>query len=133
MRAVRFFRAIRCDVIKQEEVIAAMHLPLTDPDMADLAVEDLRRWRHWEAADRVLALWDEEGFDIPIIRRAILRYALQCSKPIARDFVERQRQLDAEKVNDAEEILKLEAPVIPHIPLVILPVSASNRQGGTLR
>src|SRR5438270_627759 len=48
--------------------------------------------------------------DVPIIRRAILRYALSCPKQEAAAYVNQCRKRDPEMVKDTEELLKLEAP-----------------------
>jgi hypothetical protein len=61
-------------------------------------------------ADKVLDLFGKKSHDVPVIKRAILRYALQCPLPRAVRFVEEQRRRDAEWVRDTEELLKLESP-----------------------
>ena len=60
--------------------------------------------------DRILALQDRESHDIPIVRRAILRYALsvpkeQDPKGQAKAFVDKQREADPERVKDIEQFL----------------------------
>lgn len=109
LRAVRFFWENRTDVIDKKDVVAAVALLLEQGDIADLAIEDLRKWGVWEVADQVLSLRHKKSHDIPIIRRAILRYALSCPKnEQARQFIEEIRKKDPETVKDAEELLKLE-------------------------
>ena len=59
----------------------------------------------------MLGLWDLKTHEAPIIRRAILRFALQCPAekcPKAAEFVAAQRKRDAEWVKDVEELLQLE-------------------------
>ena len=70
-------------------------VPLTpeeQSDIADLAIEDLRKWSRWEVAERILALSGKKSHDIPIVRRSILRYALSCPNQKAMAFVEEQRK-----------------------------------------
>ena len=114
LRAVRFFWDSRPDVIEKKDLIAAVSLLLEQNDMADLAIEDLRKWGRWELIDRILPLYNIKGFDIPIIRRAILHYALCCkgsdghpSAPAAA-FVNELRKTDPQMVSDSEELLKTE-------------------------
>jgi hypothetical protein len=88
---------------------------LAHPDMADFGIEDLRKWRRWEYADRVLGLFGKESHDAPVMRRAILRFALRCPGERAAALVRQQRRLDPTLVTDVEEILRLEddTPALP--------------------
>lgn len=110
LRAARFFWNYRPDLVKPDEVVKAVCLLLPQGDIADLAIEDLRKWKRWDVADQVLGLFDKKSHDIPIVRRSILRYALSCQKelPQAATFVADLRKKDPDLVSDAEELLKLE-------------------------
>ncbi len=108
LRAVRFFYDSRPDVIDKKSLIEGVCLLLEQNDVADLAIEDLRKWNRWEVCDRVMALQGRKSHDAPIIRRAILRYALSCPQPTAATFVADCRKRDPEMVKDVEELLKLE-------------------------
>jgi hypothetical protein len=73
----------------------------------------LRRWGYWDEADRVLGLRKKPAYEIPIVRRAVLRFALSCKgNAAAARYVEGQRKKDAQAVSDAEELLKLEQPAL---------------------
>jgi hypothetical protein len=86
-----------------------MCLPLKQADIADLAIESLRKRSRWEVADQVLGLFGQKSYDVPIIRRSILRYALACpNNKAAETFVKTQRQRDPEWVSESEELLRLE-------------------------
>jgi hypothetical protein len=109
LRTVRFFWDNRPDLISKAELTDGAALLLDQADIADLAVEDLRKWERWEMADKVLALRGTKAYDVPIVRRSILRYCLQCKKSAAAaDYVREQRDKDPEKVAEAEELLDLE-------------------------
>jgi hypothetical protein len=117
LRAVRFLWEIRPDLVKPKELVAGLCLLLEQGDIADYAIEDLRKWKCWEAADKVLALASDKykkTHDGSAIRRAVLRYALSCPKKVSKaaEFVAAQRKQDKEFVEDVEELLKLdtEAP-----------------------
>jgi len=109
LRAARFFHEFRSDLVPKKDVIDAVALLLNEPDVADLAIEDLRKWQVWDLADRILALKEKNSHDIPIIKRSILRYALQCPKDAAKGFVAERRKKDPDGVQSQEELLKLEA------------------------
>jgi hypothetical protein len=110
LRTARFFWDSRPDVIDHKTLVAGVSTLLEQSDIADLAIEDLRKWGCVNLCDRVLGLHRKKSHDIPIVRRAILRFALSCKdQPQAARFVEAMRKKDAEFVKDAEELLKLEA------------------------
>jgi hypothetical protein len=108
LRTLRFLWDQRLDLVPQKDLIQGMCLILDQGDMADFAVEDLRKWRQWDRTDTILDLYGKKTHDIPVIRRAILRFALQSPQARAVAFVREQRQRDADWVKDTEELLKLE-------------------------
>jgi hypothetical protein len=104
-------------LIKKEELVNGLCLLLDQSDIADLAIEDLRKWGRTEVADQVLAVFGKPSHDLPIIRRSILRYALTFpdNAPLAA-FVKKLRTKDAETANwvkDVEEVLKTDTPPTP--------------------
>lgn len=124
LRAVRFFWESRPDVIDPKELVAGVSLLLEQSDIADLAIEDLRKWGRWEMTEKILGLYGQKSFDVPIIKRAVLRFAL-CSRevgqperphPKAKAFVDDLRKKDPQMVTDQEELLKLEATPAPATP-----------------
>jgi hypothetical protein len=110
LRAGRFFWDTRPDVFTKQELTDTVALLLDQPDMADFAVEDLGKWHRWEMTGKVLGLFDKESHNAPVVKRAILRFALRCPEPRAVAFVRQQRARDQEWVNDTEELLRLETP-----------------------
>src|SRR5205823_354763 len=56
LRAVRFFWDSRPDVLSKEELVQGVSQLLNQSDIADLAIEDLRKWGRWETCDRILEL-----------------------------------------------------------------------------
>ncbi len=109
LRAARFFHGKRPDLVDRKKVVEGVCLLLDDPNIADLAVDDLRQWGCWDAADRVLGLFDRPAFAASVLRKAVLKYALSCPLDKARSLVSEARKKDAELVADAEEALKMEA------------------------
>jgi hypothetical protein len=100
-------------LVSRNDVVDGLGLVLAHPDVADFAIEDLRKWQRWEMADKVLDLFGKKSHDVGVVKRAILRFALQCPSARATAFVETQRRRDAEWVKEAEESLKLESPASP--------------------
>ena len=120
LRSARFFWDIRPDLVTKKDLIAGVSELLDDKNMADLAIEDLRKWAAWDVCDRVLDLFEKESHNIPIVRRSILRYALSCPKEKAVTFVAERRKADPQTVADVEELLKLDAT-----PAVSTPATSS--------
>jgi hypothetical protein len=113
LRTIRFMWDYRPDLVSQKDLVDGLALVLAHADMADFAIEDLRKWKRWEMTDKVLDLFGKKSHDVPVVKRAILRFALQCPRARARSFVEAQRKRDADWVKDTEELLKLESPASP--------------------
>jgi hypothetical protein len=92
------------------DVLRALGGMLEDTTVADMAVEDLRRWKLWDHTGAVLGLWTRQGFDAPVARRSVVRYALTCPKPEAGRFLEQLRGTKdgKELVKDVEESLQFE-------------------------
>jgi hypothetical protein len=108
---LRFFHSTRPD--SRREVLNGMSLVLPQGDMADMAIEDLRRWQWWDLTAEVLAQFSKKSHASPLVLRSIVRYALVCPQQQAKQFVARLRQTDPAIVKDVEESLQFEAPVAP--------------------
>lgn len=119
-RAARFFVDFRPDLVSKAMVAETLANLLDQKDFADVAIEELRKWGYWKYAERVIELSERSSHDLPIIRRAILRYALSCptsASASAARFVEEMKKKDPELVKETDELLKLEsAPVPPAAP-----------------
>jgi len=116
LRAVRFLHEYRPDLVSKKNLVEGSCLLLAQDDIADLAIEDLRRWQSWDKVKDVLALRDTASYKVPIVRRAVLRYCLSCPDKLAKAYVAERRKADAETVEEAEELLKLEAETPPVPP-----------------
>ena len=77
-------------------------------DIADVAIQDLRRWKRWEYTKQIVACYDKKSHQSPIVKNGIVRYALVCPLPEARTLLERVRRQDPELVRDLEEQLLLD-------------------------
>jgi hypothetical protein len=108
LRTLRFNHGSRPKESKPE-IVKAMKSLLVQGELADLAVEDLRRWGIWDLTGDVLKAYGQKGFDSPLMKRAIIRYALTCTptKETAA-FLAGRRAAEADVVKDVEEGLKFE-------------------------
>lgn len=114
LRTVRFFHDHRSDVVQAEQVLDAMKVLATQEDIADIAIDDLRKWKQWDLADFVLDLAARESHSDPLARRAIVKYAILVAKATgnarATGYVEQVRKVKPQLVKDAEELVEAELP-----------------------
>jgi hypothetical protein len=111
LRALRFFWDSRPDLVSKEKIRGVLIKMLEQKDIADIVIEDLRKWQCWDLAERVLAVRKTKAYETPIVRRAILRYCLACppdKSKAAVEYVAEERKNDSEYVNEVEEVLKLD-------------------------
>lgn len=108
MQALRFMWTYGNDRISKERLRESMRHLLTRPELADLVIADLARWKDWSIQDRLLKIYDDEAYNIPAIKRAVIRYLYYCSKDVPKD--EDGKAIDGPKpphVISAEKHLKM--------------------------
>jgi hypothetical protein len=106
LSTVRFF--YRSQPAARQRAIQALAALVPQGDLSDLAVEDLRQWQEWGLTGDVLAQFGKKSHAAPMVRRAIVRYALSCPRPEAKQFVEQLRRTDRQLVQDVEESVEIE-------------------------
>lgn len=74
MQALRFMWTYEPDRLPKDRLKQSMHLLLERKEMADLVITDLARWKDWSIQDRLMTMYGDADYDIPAIRRAIVRY-----------------------------------------------------------
>jgi hypothetical protein len=108
LRAARYFRTTRPDVIGDKETLELVNQGLDQADVADIPIGWLGKWGCWDLTGRILPLYGQKDYDEPLMRRAIIRYALQCPGKAAAEFVAARRKDDPEQVELIEEALRFE-------------------------
>ena len=93
----------------REMVLKAFALMIRQGELADVAIEDLRRYQLWELTREVLGVYGKKGFDGPLMQRTIVRYAL-CAPPDAdlRRFLDERRKAEPDLLKEEEELLRAE-------------------------
>jgi hypothetical protein len=99
---IRFVQSTRPDL--RPAIVRCYQAAIRQGDLADLVIDDLRRWGWWELTAEILAKY-EAG--VAITRRAIIRYALTCPAAEARQLVEVARGQDPKLVASVEESVRL--------------------------
>lgn len=113
LRTLRFFYEFRPDVLKPEQLLAGLKALVEHKELADLPIDDLRKWGRWDQTDYVLSFAGKESHNkVPIIKRAILKFALSAPKDnaAAKAYVEQVRKEDPERVKYVEQLLADEPP-----------------------
>jgi hypothetical protein len=127
LKVLRFFWEYRNDiqkfkkheVLSRKEILNGMTALLAHPDIADMPIDDLRKWKAWEMTNTVLKYAQVESHNkLPINRRAILKFALAASwddpkNTAAVNFVAQARQNEPDRVKLLEELLRDEMRVLP--------------------
>ena len=102
---IRFFQATRPEP-SRPEIISIYRTLAGQGDLADVVAEDLRRWGWWDLTAEVLAPFEQPTHKAPIVRQALVRYALTCPDAAAKTFLDSARKSDAKLVERVEEGLK---------------------------
>lgn len=106
---IRFFHAYR-PAESRKAILAGMSAVVCRGDMADMAVEDLRRWQWWDLTKQVLAQYKQPTHAAPLVKNAILRYALTCPDADAAAFVKAVEAAEPVAVREVRESLEFERP-----------------------
>ena len=80
LKTVRYFWEFRSDIIPQKQSLDAIKILMDDPDIADMPIEDVRKWKLWDLTPTVLGYAKKESHSgTPITMRAILKFAIMAS------------------------------------------------------
>ena len=76
MMGLRFMWQYASGRIPNERLMQSMRILLERPELADLVIADLARWNDWSVQERLMKIYGEGEYNIPSIKRAIIRYML---------------------------------------------------------
>ncbi|MEZ6125441.1 MAG: hypothetical protein R3C49_20020 [Planctomycetaceae bacterium] len=80
MQTLRFLWTYEPDRVPKQRLKESMRILLPRPELADLVIADLARWEDWDIQEQLMAMYDQPEFDIPSVKRAIVRYLFYCSE-----------------------------------------------------
>ncbi|MCY2964225.1 MAG: hypothetical protein NT069_11425 [Planctomycetota bacterium] len=82
-QAILFLSSYGAGKIPAKRLLSALEKLLeARPEMADLTIADLARLKDWAIQDRLMELYGTEAFDVPAIKRSIIRYMLASTKDV---------------------------------------------------
>ena len=82
MQALRFMWSYADGRIAKPRLRQSMRILLDRPELADLVIADLARWKDWSIQDRLMTMYQDKAFNVPAIKRAVVRYMLVCTKDV---------------------------------------------------
>jgi hypothetical protein len=132
LQALRFMWQYGEDRIPKERLRASMRLLLDRPELSDIVIADLARWKDWSVQERLRGMYGEKDYDVPSVKRAIVRYMFASTKdtgekqvdegkPIGEDRdavavpAKPEKSEPAEATDTAAPVEK--GPVPPHVAL----------------
>lgn len=80
MQALRFMWTYSDGQIPEDRLRHSMRILLERPNLADLVIVDLARWNDWGVMDKLMSLYEKEEYEVPSIKRAIVRFMLIAEK-----------------------------------------------------
>lgn len=105
MQAVRFMWQYGDGRIPAERLRIAMRTLLSRPELADLAIADLARWKDWGIMAKLAELYDAEAYQIPGIKRSIIRYFDAATKDLPEGVKPEEKEKLPEHAKQAEQYL----------------------------
>ncbi|MSR58229.1 MAG: hypothetical protein EXS05_11200 [Planctomycetaceae bacterium] len=121
MQALQFLWTDGKGRIRPERLKSSMRLLLDRPDLADLVIEHLARWKDWSLQERLMEIYGQEEYDTPSVKRAVIRFMIASTKDVpagggeappehavhGAKNIEQLRNKDPKMVNDAERFFFL--------------------------
>jgi len=122
MQALRNLWIYGDNRIPAERLKETMRLLLERPELTDLVISDLARWKDWSIQGRLMELYGAEDYDIPSIKRAIVRYMMASIKDVpagggektprhvteGEKYLKQLRDRDPKMVNEVERYFYLQ-------------------------
>lgn len=108
VRAVRFYHGWQPEKYRAQ-IQQALEIMIVQGELADLAIEDMRRWQIWDRTRDILALYGKKGYNAPIMKGVLIRYSLSCPQDAAvAQFLAERRKDEPDILKDIEEQLRLD-------------------------
>ncbi len=107
IQALRF-HGTEADKVSTDRIVRALRHVLDRPDMADMVIPDLARWKDWEVMERLVTMFREANTDeTNWVRTPIISYLQACPKPAAKQYIDELREIDPAAVKRAEMLADL--------------------------
>lgn len=103
------FHGTESDVIPVSRIVEAVRLLLDRPEVADLVIADLARWKDWTVTDRLVDMFKNANEKTAWVRVPIVHFLRVNPDPSAKAKIEELRAVDPQSVRRALAFFELEA------------------------
>lgn len=108
IRSIKVAGEIMQDKSDKAEIFKALNIALKQGELADLAIEELRKMKYWGFTQEILNIYGTKGYTAPVMKRAFLRYALTAPKdPVIEKFLAQLETKDSQMILEVKESLGL--------------------------
>jgi hypothetical protein len=107
--AIRF-HGTEGDVIARSALTESLHPVLDRPDLADLVIPDLARWKDWSLVERMVKLFTDSDPENNWVRVPVVNYLRACPLPEAEAALDKLKQIDPESVRRANTFFSIPVP-----------------------
>lgn len=106
--AVRF-HGDQSEIIPKERLLKGLRYMLDRPQLADLVVPDLTRWKDWSQMERLAKLFKEADEKSSWVRVPVINYLRACPNPEAKELITELEKIDPAAVKRANTFFPLPA------------------------
>ena len=89
------------DVIPQKRILEGLRHMLGRPQLADLVIPDLARWKDWSVMEQLVQLFKDADEKSSWVRVPVVNYLRACPKPEAKDRIKELEKIDPAAVKRA--------------------------------
>ena len=98
--AIRF-QGQEGDTIPRDRLIDALRIVLDRPELADLVIPDLARWKDWASMDHLVQMFKNAGEKSSWVRVPIVNFLRACPLPEAKEQLGELAKIDPDAVRRA--------------------------------
>jgi len=103
------FHGTESDIIPLPRIVEAVRLLLDRPEVADLVIPDLARWKDWTVTDKLIEMFKNADEKTNWVRVPIVHFLRVNPDPTAKQRIEELREVDPQSVRRALAFFELEA------------------------
>ncbi len=100
-------------IIPRPRLLEALHYVLDDPQLADLVIADLARWKDWGAMDRLVELFKNSTDNNDWVRVPVINYLQACPLPEAKERLAELAKIDPDSFRKATTLFAISTPPAP--------------------
>jgi len=95
------FHGSETDVIPRKRILEGLRYMLGRPQLADLVIPDLSRWKDWSVMGELVQLFKDADDKSSWVRVPVINYLRACPKQEAKDYINELEKIDPAAVKRA--------------------------------